>query len=60
MKIKSIAISLILSTFIFTGCTNKVFMPYEDQPLCSAGVNSGYCGSVSDVYQQKIADEQNK
>ena len=43
MKIKSIAISLILSAFIFTGCTNKVFMPYEDQPLCSAGVNSGYC-----------------
>ncbi len=39
MKIKSIAISLILSAFIFTGCTNKVFMPYEDQPLCSAGVN---------------------
>jgi hypothetical protein len=52
-------ISLItfLSILIFTGCNTKIFMPYEEEPLCQAGKETGYCGSVSDVYEVKIKED---
>ena len=35
----------------------KILLPYEEQPLCAKGVGKGYCGSLSDVYQQSIKEE---
>lgn len=32
------------------GCSVKVLLPYEDEPLCKKGPNEGMCGSVSEVY----------
>ncbi|WP_418180604.1 hypothetical protein ACNSOL_00260 [Aliarcobacter lanthieri] len=57
MKIKKILFVLISSVFILTGCGSKIFMPYEEEPLCNAGKGSGYCGSVSDVYEAKIKEQ---
>lgn len=43
---------LIMAIFIlaFTGCSGKVLLPYEDEPLCKKGPKEGLCGSVSEVY----------
>lgn len=36
---------------LFTGCSSKVLLPYEDEALCKRGANEGMCGSVSEVYK---------
>lgn len=49
---------LYISCVVFSGCSaGKVFLPYEEEPLCNAGKESGYCGSVSDVYETIIKEE---
>lgn len=35
----------------FSGCSSKVLLPYEDEPLCKRGNGEGMCGSVSEVYK---------
>ena len=55
IKILTIGLS---SIFILSGCSSKVFMPYEEEPLCNTGKGSGYCGSVSDVYEITIKEQQ--
>jgi len=47
------ALAVITSSCSFT----KILLPYEEQPLCAKGVGKGYCGSLSDVYQQSIKEE---
>lgn len=59
MKIKK-TIILALSIILFSGCGSKIFMPYEEEPLCNAGKESGYCGSVSNVYEYKIQESINR
>ena len=49
---------LILITVITSSCSfTKMLLPYEEQPLCAKGVGKGYCGSVSDVYQESLREE---
>lgn len=57
MKNKILIILLTLNILFFTGCNNKIFMPYEEEPLCNTGKETGYCGSVSDVYDIKIKEQ---
>lgn len=57
MKAKALFIILISNIFFFTGCSNKIFMPYEEEPLCNSGKGTGYCGSVSNVYEIKIKEQ---
>jgi len=58
MKLKILTIGIIATIFLFTGCGSKIFMPYEEEPLCNAGKETGYCGSVSDVYELKIQEQE--
>jgi hypothetical protein len=48
-KIISIAIVSTLLVLLLNGCAS-IIMPYADEPLCRKGVEGGYCGSLSDVY----------
>ncbi len=46
-------ILLILLSFLtmsLCGCAS-LLLPYEEEPLCKLGVEGGYCGSLSDVYE---------
>lgn len=45
-------IFIILITIFFSACSTKVFLPYEEEALCNCGQGVGYCGSVSDVYNE--------
>lgn len=39
---------------LFAGCSSKVLMPYESEPLCKRGIGEGMCGSVSQVYKKTV------
>lgn len=43
-------ISIVL--IIFSGCSSKILLPYEENALCNCGQGVGYCGSVSDVFAE--------
>lgn len=38
-----------------TGCASTV-MPYSDTPLCKKGAAAGYCGSITEVYEETSRD----
>lgn len=44
-----LAVALFLSVMFLSGCASLI-LPYEEEPLCRLGVEGGYCGSLSDVY----------
>ncbi|WP_165921713.1 hypothetical protein [Sulfuricurvum sp. IAE1] len=44
-------IILVMIGFGFVGCSTKVLLPYDDEPLCKRGTGEGMCGSVSEVYK---------
>lgn len=48
-KIFILALAFILSVIFLSGCASLI-LPYEEEPLCRLGVEGGYCGSLSDVY----------
>ncbi len=48
---------LCLGVFFFSGCS-KILIPYEENALCNVGKGVGYCGSVSDVYDEITQKEQ--
>ena len=43
---------VVLIAVFFSACSTKVFLPYEEEALCNCGQGVGYCGSVSDVYNE--------
>ena len=49
---KKIIVLLALAGIVLSGCSTKVLLPYEENPVCSRGKEGGYCGSLSDVYKQ--------
>lgn len=48
-KIISIATLSLLLALLLSGCASMI-MPYAEEPLCRKGVEGGYCGSLTDVY----------
>ena len=34
-----------------------MIMPYAEEPLCRKGVEGGYCGSLSDVYDAVTCEQ---
>ena len=44
-------ILFIVMVIVLNGCSN-ILLPYQEKPTCSTGKYNGYCGSVSDVYQE--------
>lgn len=57
MKIIKLLLLITLTSFLLSGCIAKALMPYEEEPLCNKGKESGYCGSVSSVYEAIIEEE---
>ncbi|MFA6396633.1 MAG: hypothetical protein WCW84_11765 [Sulfurimonas sp.] len=43
---------MVVSAFLLIGCSSKILLPYEEEPLCKRGANEGMCGSVSEVYKK--------
>ncbi|MFN3978486.1 MAG: hypothetical protein ACK4J2_07540 [Sulfurihydrogenibium azorense] len=41
-------LSMVLFGSFISSCS--IFMPYEEEHACKRGINTGLCGSVSDVY----------
>jgi len=57
---KLLALILILALSL-AGCSlSKVLMPYHDQPLCQKGAETGYCGSITAVYQKSLEEERRR
>ncbi len=46
-------IILVLTLGIFLSGCGKIFLPYEEYPLCSKGKEGGKCGSISEIYQEE-------
>lgn len=44
----------ILMAILISGCSSKILLPYEEEPLCKRGPNDGMCGSVSQVYKKSL------
>ena len=44
----AVAITLLAG---LSGCASMV-MPYSDTPLCKKGAAAGYCGSITEVYEE--------
>ncbi|MDX9814677.1 MAG: hypothetical protein RBS91_08480 [Sulfurimonadaceae bacterium] len=52
-------ILIALAGLLFSGCAvGKMLMPYEEEVLCNKGKETGYCGSVTEVYETIIYKEQ--
>ncbi len=43
------ALSLLLSS-----CASKLLLPYEEEAVCNKGVGYGYCGRLSDIYEDSL------
>jgi len=46
---RKMVILLVVIPFV-AGCSSML-MPYNEEPLCNKGVQSGWCGSVSEIYE---------
>lgn len=44
--------------FLLSGCSHKVFLPYEERKLCEMGAKGGYCGRLSDIYEDTLKNPQ--
>lgn len=54
MRYTLLALAMTVVTGL-TGCASMV-MPYSDTPLCKKGAAAGYCGSITEVYEETIRD----
>ncbi|MFN3814262.1 MAG: hypothetical protein ACK4SM_06545 [Aquificaceae bacterium] len=48
---------LIMLCSVFLSSCAKILLPYEESQLCKKGANFGYCGRLSDVYEQTLKEE---
>jgi hypothetical protein len=58
-KTISIIILSILIALLLSACASMI-MPYAEEPLCRKGVEGGYCGSLSDVYDAVSYEQYSK
>lgn len=42
-----------LCLFLSSGCTKLIF-PYHEEKICRKGIGQGYCGSVSEIYEDSV------
>jgi hypothetical protein len=48
---------LLSSAISLSSCASSVLMPYSSNLGCRKDPDSGYCGSVSQVYKQSFIDQ---
>jgi len=53
---KKIFIMVLLSLTVIS--CSKVMLPYAENPVCRKGVDSGLCGSVPDVYNHLVLEDE--
>jgi len=46
----------ILTVFMISGCA-RLLLPYHEHALCEKGYESGYCGSVKQVYEESLKQD---
>ena len=54
MRYTLVALAMTVVTGL-SGCASMV-MPYSDTPLCKKGAAAGYCGSITEVYEETLRD----
>jgi len=47
-------ILLIVISLIFSSSCSKMLMPYAEEKLCNKGVAYGYCGRISEIYEDTL------
>lgn len=53
MKKPVILFLFLLSPLLFS-CAGKLLLPYEEETVCNRGVGYGYCGRLSDIYEDSV------
>ena len=48
LKRKGLVLLIVLSSLTLNSCS--ILMPYEENPACKRGNQTGLCGSITDVY----------
>lgn len=36
---------------VFLSSCSSMLLPYHEEPLCRKGVSGGFCGSLSEIYE---------
>lgn len=44
----------VLFGFVLCSCSSKLLVPFEEEKVCNKGVGYGYCGRVSDLYEDTL------
>lgn len=39
---------------LLSSCSSKLLVPFEEEKVCQKGVGYGYCGRVSEVYEESL------
>lgn len=47
-------ILVLLALTIFLSSCSQMLMPYAEEKLCNKGVAYGYCGRISEVYEDTL------
>ncbi len=49
---RKLAILILFAGFLFllTSCS-RILLPYHEEPLCRKGPGVGFCGSLSEIYE---------
>ena len=45
---------LIAGLCLFLSGCSKLIFPYEEEKLCNKGIGQGFCGSVSEIYEDSV------
>lgn len=57
---KRTAIAILAAMLIATAGCAKIVIPYDSEPLCSKGKIGGYCGPITEVYDEVSRQEEEK
>ena len=47
---KSAVLALLGLSLFLTSCS-RILLPYHEEPLCKKGPGVGFCGSLSEIYE---------
>lgn len=45
---------LVFSLAFLFSCSSKLLLPFEEEQVCRKGIGYGYCGRLSDVYDDSV------
>lgn len=45
---------MLLMVVFICSCSTKIIIPFEEEKVCVKGVEYGFCGRVSDLYEDTL------